>query len=91
MASGMDPSTATGLDTDCGQACCGYNRDNFGLRGHQGECAVFGDPNFGAVDLDWENRIIQLSILNGDGSGVAKGADGKLLTMAVDMDTCEPM
>lgn len=91
MASGMDPSTAKGLGSaDCGQPCCGFHRDEAGLRGPGHACSVFGDPNFGTVDLDWQKRLIHLSIMNGDGSGVAVGADNEALEMTVDMDTCEP-
>lgn len=90
MASGMDRSTATGLNTDCGQPCCGFDRDKDGLRGPGNTCAAFGDPNFGTVDLDWRERLIHLSIMNGNGSGVAVGAHGKPLKLTVDMDTCEP-
>lgn len=88
MASGMDPSTAPGLIKQ--GPCSGYIRDEAGLRGPGNQCAMFGAPNFGTVDLDWRQRLIHLSIMNGDGSGVAVGDHGKPLQMSVNMDTCEP-
>eukprot|EP00892_Ulva_mutabilis_P008009 jgi/Ulvmu1/5580/UM023_0117.1 len=92
MASGMDPSTAAGLGKPaCGQPCCGFQRDEAGLRGPGNTCSIFGDPNFGTIDLDWHKRRIHVSIMNGDGSGVAVGANKKELKMSIDMDTCEPV
>lgn len=93
MASGMHNSTAVGLEPcDGGDAdgalCCGFDRDDAGLRGPNRTCSVFGDPNFGVIDLDWIERSIRLAVLRGDGGGVARGADGTPLEATISMDTC---
>ena len=88
MASGMDPSTATGLDTSCGDVCCSWWRDDAGLRGPDRSCHVYGDPNFGVVDLDFDAQVISLSIIAGDTGSVAMAADGALLQVQISMKTC---
>ena len=89
MASGMDPSTARGLDTSCGDPCCSWWRDEAGLRGPGKACHVFGDPNFGTIDFDFDQRVISLSIVSGATGTVAVAADGGLMQVNVSMDTCE--
>jgi hypothetical protein len=88
MASGMHPSTASGLETGCNETCCGWNRDVDGLRGPGKQCNIFGDPNFGIAEFDWEKRRVNMRIMRGDGKGIAKGADGVAIQMSVDIDTC---
>jgi hypothetical protein len=89
MASGMDRSTAQGLDTYCKDSCCGFEKDNAGLRGPGRECRVFGDPNFGMIEFDWLSRIITLTVISGDNGGIAIAADGEALQTQISMDTCE--
>lgn len=88
MASGMHPSTASGLETGCNDTCCSFNRDEDGLRGPGKECNIYGDPNFGIAEFDWDSRRVNLRIMRGDGTGIASGADGVAIKMVVDIDTC---
>ena len=88
MASGMDTSTASGLQGGCNSTCCGYNRDEDGLRGPGRVCNIHGDPNFGVADFDWQRRRVTLSVRRKDGRGVAEGADGKPIRMTIDVDSC---
>jgi hypothetical protein len=89
MASGMDVSTAKGLDK-CDDACCGFQKDVDGMR-VPGPCSVFGDPNFGLIEFDWQGKVMTLRVMNGNGSGVAIGADGAVLQLSVSLDTCMPV
>jgi hypothetical protein len=90
MASGMDKSTAEGLQKcSVGETCCGWQKDVDGLRGPGKVCNIFGDPNFGVAEFDWSRRTVHLSIQRGDGKGVASGADGAPIEMRVNIDTCE--
>jgi hypothetical protein len=89
MASGMDTSTASGIDTSCGDVCCTWWRDDAGLRGPNKSCHVYGDPNFGTIDFDFEKRVFTMRILAGDTGNVAMAADGSPLQVDVSMDTCE--
>lgn len=88
MASGMDTSTASGLQTGCNSTCCGYDRDEDGLRGPGKVCNIYGDPNFGVADFDWGRRRVTLSVRRKDGAGVAAGADGVPIRKVVDIDSC---
>ena len=87
----MDTSTAKGLESGCGsdEACCGWNVDTDALRGANRTCSIYGDPNFGVADFDWDLRHVHLSIRRGDGGGVALGADGIPIEVTVDIDTCQ--
>lgn len=89
MSSGMDKSTASGLDTSCGDACCGFVKDNAGLRGKGKACHVYGKPNIGMLEFDWLRNTITLSIVAGDTGGIAIGADGAPLQVSISMETCE--
>ena len=93
MASGMDASTASGLESGCldGELCCGWNNDTDGLRGRGKGCNIYGDPNFGIAAFDWHARTVHLSIQRGDGDGVALGADGVPIELTVNVDTCLPV
>lgn len=91
MASGMDPSTARGVDASCDAPCCSWWRDDAGLRGPEKTCHVFGDPNFGTIDLDFDERVMTLSILSGETGSVAMAADGALMRVHVSMDSCEEL
>jgi hypothetical protein len=50
---------------------------------------VYGDPNFGTIDFDFENRVFTMRIVAGDTGNVAMAADGSTLQVDVSMDTCE--
>ena len=50
---------------------------------------MYGDPNFGVVDLDFDAQVISLSIIAGDTGSVAMAADGALLQVQISMKTCE--
>jgi hypothetical protein len=93
MASGMDVSTAKGLETGCapGAQCCSWNFDHDGLRGPNKTCNIYGDPNFGIAEFDWDMRHLALSVRRGDGGGVAAGADGVPIRLTLDMDSCLPV
>jgi hypothetical protein len=81
MASGMDTPTASGIDTSCGDVCCTFWWDDAGLRDPSKSCHVYGDPNFGTIDFNFEKRVFTMRIVGGyrqcsDGSGWVTTASG---------------
>lgn len=91
MGSGMSASTTNGLGgTDCGDKCCGWQRDLDGLR-PGGKCSIWGDVNFGLLSFDWERREVTMHVLKGHGGGIATGAEGDALSLTVCIDTCQPV
>lgn len=59
-----------------------------GLR-DEGQCHAVYEPAFGMLEVDWDRRIAKLQIRDHtDGSQVAVGFDGKLMELAINIDTC---
>ncbi|GFR47159.1 hypothetical protein Agub_g8850 [Astrephomene gubernaculifera] len=87
MASGMTDSTAHAA----GAPCVGsYREDSSGLR-PLGNCSYMDRPNFGMVEVDWEQGVVHLTIRDANGGGIATGLDGKQQHLAFSLDTCAPI
>jgi len=82
---GMHASTAPGVDSSCGLPCCGRNLDVSGLR-IGGTCAVYGEPSFGLLTIDWEARTLKMGILRADGGGVASTVGAVGVSSPVSME-----
>eukprot|EP01024_Parvocaulis_polyphysoides_P016453 TRINITY_DN17317_c0_g2_i2.p1 TRINITY_DN17317_c0_g2~~TRINITY_DN17317_c0_g2_i2.p1 ORF type:complete len:222 (-),score=14.79 TRINITY_DN17317_c0_g2_i2:282-947(-) len=85
MASGMSNSTAHGWE-EGHELCQGWKKDEMGLRVF-GECGLYEYPNFGMVEVDWENQIVKLSIRDSRGS-VARDPSAQELVLSIDLKTC---
>ncbi|KXZ56257.1 hypothetical protein GPECTOR_1g224 [Gonium pectorale] len=87
MASGMTTSTAH----HDGSPCAGtYREDLVGLR-PLGNCSYMDGPNFGMLEVDWEQRVVHLTIRDASGGGIAVGLDGRAQHVAFALDTCAPV
>ena len=56
-----------------------------------GSCAVYGEPSFGLLDLDWNAREARIRIIRTDGQGTANVADWQhpaSLDFTIDMQLC---
>ena len=73
----QDEIGTAAIDTSCGAPCCGKNIDASGLR-IGGTCAVYGEPSFGMLSINWIEQALNMQILKADGSGVAvtRSVDG---------------
>eukprot|EP01023_Acetabularia_acetabulum_P008625 TRINITY_DN1375_c0_g1_i4.p1 TRINITY_DN1375_c0_g1~~TRINITY_DN1375_c0_g1_i4.p1 ORF type:complete len:583 (-),score=83.82 TRINITY_DN1375_c0_g1_i4:129-1877(-) len=80
MSSGMSKSTATG------KLCEGWKVDEIGLRIH-GNCSMYSFENFGMVDVDWDQQVVNLSIRNLTGQ-IAIDRSGVAQQVSVDLKTC---
>ncbi len=93
MSSGMTTSTAELAADGRPPACEGSFRDDLvGLR-PLGRCSYVPDPAFGMVEVDWEGRVVTLSVRNGTGAGgsVASGLDGSRQLLRFHLDGCQPL
>ncbi|GMH45772.1 hypothetical protein BSKO_13735 [Bryopsis sp. KO-2023] len=86
MSSGMTTQTAKYSTEE--EGCSSFREDLAGLR-PGGKCSMVLDPSFGMLDIDWESRIAKMQLRDHkNGKKVAKGYDGKLMELAIDIDTC---
>lgn len=82
----MTYSTAEHKESPCKGS---YREDLVGLR-PGGRCSYVRQPAFGMLEVDWERRVVSLSIRNHTvGTGVASGADGSRQMLQFDLDTCK--
>jgi alkaline phosphatase D len=86
MASGMTFSTAEHKALPCEGS---FREDLVGLR-PGGRCSYVHQPGFGMVEVDWEQRVVSLSIRNHtNGGSVAAGYDGSRQLLRFDLDSCK--
>ena len=85
MASGMTFSTAEHKVLPCEGS---FRKDLVGLR-PAGPCSYVPQPAFGMVEVDWQQRVVSLSIRNHTNGAVALGYDGSRQLMRFDLDTCK--
>lgn len=87
MASGMTFSTAAEHQA---LPCKGsFREDLVGLR-PGGRCSYVAQPAFGMLEVDWEKRVVSLSVRNHTNGGeVAFGHDGSRQLVQFDLDTCK--
>jgi alkaline phosphatase D len=69
-------------------ACEGsFREDLVGLR-PGGKCSYVHQPAFGMLQVDWDKRIVSLSVRNHTTGGVAVGYDGTQQVVRFDLDSC---
>lgn len=86
----MHTSTSQAVDTSCGAKCCGRQLDASGVR-IGGVCTVYDQPSFGVMDIDWEAKLVNVRIMNADGSGIAISRSGKkpvAMDFYIDLQMC---
>lgn len=87
MGSGMTYSTAEhkGSHVPCTNS---YREDRTGLR-PLGRCSYVSDPGFSMLEVDWQARVVSLSVRNHTNGEVAYGVDGSRQLIQFSLDTCE--
>lgn len=65
-----------------------YREDLTGLR-PGGRCSYVPQPAFGMLEVDWEARVVSLSVRNHTNGQVAYGQDGSKQLLRFDLDSCE--
>jgi alkaline phosphatase D len=85
MASGMTFSTAEHKILPCEDS---FREDLVGLR-PGGKCSYVSQPAFGMMEVDWERRVVSLSVRNHTTGQVAHGHDGNKQLLRFDLDSCE--
>eukprot|EP01025_Chloroclados_australasicus_P064335 TRINITY_DN8582_c0_g1_i8.p2 TRINITY_DN8582_c0_g1~~TRINITY_DN8582_c0_g1_i8.p2 ORF type:complete len:123 (-),score=7.53 TRINITY_DN8582_c0_g1_i8:485-853(-) len=82
MSSGLSFSTANN------KTCDDWRIDELGLRVN-GNCAMYGLSNFGAVEVDWDQRVVSLSIRTDKGDIANDINDNDQLRVQIDLDSCK--
>lgn len=85
MASGMTFSTAEHKVLPCEGS---FREDLVGLR-PGGKCSYVPQPAFGILEVDWDKRVVSLSIRNHTNGDVAVGHDGTQQLILIDLDSCK--
>lgn len=84
MSSGMTSSTARHSDAACEGS---FREDLVGLR-PLGRCAYMARPNFGLLEVDWQQGVVSLSVRGEEGGGVAAGHDGSRQEVRFSLGDC---
>lgn len=87
MASGMTFSTAEHKVLPCHGS---FREDLVGLR-PGGSCSYVPQPAFGMLEVDWQHRVVVLSVRNHSSGAVASGYDGSKQLIQFDLDSCRPL
>lgn len=85
MASGMTFSTAEHKVLPCGNS---FREDLVGLR-PGGHCSYVPQPAFGMLEVDWEQRVVSLSLRNHTNGETAVGYDGSRQVVRFGLDSCK--
>jgi alkaline phosphatase D len=67
-----------------------YREDRTGLR-PLGRCSYVSDPGFSMLEVDWQSRVVSLSVRNHTSGDVAYGVDGSKQLVRFSLDTCQPL
>ena len=84
MSSGLTSSTAHHSEAGCEGS---FREDLVGLR-PLGRCAYVAQPNFGLLEVDWQEGVVSLSVRDEGSGGVALGQDGSRQEVRLSLEDC---